>query len=296
MALDGNVKKVFEYVVEPTLGTFPTNPVMKSINGYITKATIDKEPKLENFSYLKGAGDSNFSQSTKTEKVSEAFGFSVEYKPVSWEDLLYVLGGGTEGAPAIGDTIHNLGIGLITGSQYETLSGGIINEFECTMEPEKAVVCKLSGLLVRSNGVSGSDYIGTGSHASVPSAAPLVYDDISNVLIDGSAPSDPLPKLSWGVKYPVKPIPDAGVAWPSGIKAWSRGQRNISVKLEMDLEDLDQSTALLAGAAHTHAFILGGKTFSFSGLKWGSKFSQSMDPEDTIAMPLDATFGNLVIS
>ena len=33
MALDGNVQKVFEYVVEPTLGTFPTNPVMKSING-----------------------------------------------------------------------------------------------------------------------------------------------------------------------------------------------------------------------------------------------------------------------
>lgn len=294
--LDANVKKVFEYALEPTFGTFPTNPVMKGINGYITKATVDIEPTIEHFSFLKGAGDSNFSQSTKNIKVSEAFGFNVEYVPTSWEDLKYVLGGGTEGAPAIGDAIDNLALGTVINDQYQTFSGAVISDFECTMEPESPITCTITGMMALSSAIGGSDYIGTGSHAASPTAAPLTYSDISTVLIDGIAATDPLPNLSWAVSYSVDPIFDADVSWASKIKAWARGQRNISLGNEMDLEDLTQSTALMAGADHTHAFTLGGSTFTFSKIKWEDTYSQSHDPEDTIAMPLNATFCDLVIT
>ena len=294
--LDANVKKVFEYVTEPTLGTFPTDPTMLGIHGYITKATVDLEPTIEHFPYLKGAADTNFSQSTKNVKVSEAFGFNIEYVPTSWEDLKYVLGGGTEGAPAIGDAIDNLGLGTVINDQYQTFSGAVISDFECTMEPESPITCTISGMMVLASAISGSDYIGTGSHVASPTAAPLTYSDISTVLIDGGALTDPMPNLSWAVSYSVDPIFDAGVTWASKIKAWARGQRNISLKHEMDLEDLTQSTALMAGADHTNAFTLGGSTFTFSKIKWESKYSQSHDPEDTIAMPLDATFCDLVIT
>ena len=300
MVLDGAAEKSVELVVESVFGTFPTDPTMLGIGGYPVKVTNKKTVQIESFPYLKEVAGTNRSQSTKVAKVWEAYATNIEMRPTGWDMWAYLLGG-TTATPAISDTIANLSIGNKVGTaEYEKFSGGIVQKIECNIEPDKAASQTVDILFVESDGITGADYIGAGAHAAVASGAPLDAPGVTSVLYDAAALSTVDAKLEYiklAAEYTITPVPDITTSWESRIGGWGRGQRNISLELGLTLDAMtDIQTDMFDGAAHTFAFTALGKTLSFSNIIWGGDWEQELDPDDMIAIPLKASFVDLVFS
>jgi len=296
--LDGTAAKSIEFVDEIAFGTFPTNPTMLGFGGYANPVSIKKTMVPETFAYLKGAGGTNRLQATETVKVSEAFEVSLEVRPVNWTMLPRILKASGPTVYAIGDTNYDVAFGVRIGSEYESLVGGVFSKYECTIEEDKTVVSNITALCAATNGF-GLTYLGTGSHAADPAGDALTYGDMSSVLYDAAAISTHeavLDSVKFGIEYPVKPVKDITSTLASNVGGWSFGQRNITLELGLSLEAMDLAADMLAGAGHTFAYTLGGKTFTFSNVKWIGDFDQKLDADDCLGMELKAEYVDLVIS
>ena len=300
MVLDGSAEKSVEIVEETVFGTFPTNPTMLGIGGYPVKVTNKKTVQAEDFPYLKEVAGTNRAQSTKSAKVGEAYATTIEMRPTGWDVWAYLIGG-TIGTPAISDTVPKISMANKVGSaEYEKFTGGIVKKIECEIEPDKAATQTVETLFVESDGITGADYIGTGSHAAVASGAPLDAPGVTSVLYDSAALSTVDAKLEYiklAAEYTVKAVPDISTTWASRIGGWGRGQRNISLEVGMTLDSMtDLQTDMFDGLTHTFAFTALGKTLSFSNIMWRGDWEQELDPEDMIAMPLQSSYVDLVFS
>ena len=89
--------------------------------------------------YLKDDDDIDRLQSTKTEKVSEAFAATITMNPIDWSILPYVLKGATADTYAIGDTNYDIALGQIDASDKKIASnyrfriGSITKTFTSTI-------------------------------------------------------------------------------------------------------------------------------------------------------------------
>lgn len=296
--LDGSAAKSIEFVDESTFGTMPTNPAMVGFGGYANPASVKKTTVPETFSYLKGPLSTNRLQATEVVKVSEAFEVNLEVRPVDWSILPRILKGATSSTYAIGDTGYDVSFGVRVGSQYEKVTGGAFTKYECVIEEDKTVVSNITAVCAATSGFT-TTYIGSGAHAADPTGDALVYGDMSSVLYDAAAVSAEnaiLDMVKFGIEYPVKPVKDVTSALASNIGAWAFGQRNITLELGLSLEGLDLAADMLGGAAHTFAFTMGGKTFSFSNVKWMGDWEESLDADDLLGMELKAEFVDLAIT
>lgn len=300
MVLDAAASKVAEFVVEDSFGTFPTNPTMLGFGGYVNPASIKSQPTLDKFPYLKGADDSNRLQATKTIKVSETHSASLTMRPTAWTILPYVLRASSPSTYAIGDTEYNLSLGTKAGSKYRTLNGCAINKYEVKVERESTAEATLEMLIANAGSFGTSDYVGTGSHAASPSGDPLKFGDFSSITYDDAALSDVdahLNSITFGVEYPVDPVPDITSTTSSNIGAWSFGQRNIYLTLGLTLDDVDLAADLLGGTGHEFEFTALGKTFTFDEIKWGdNEWEQALAADDVIGMELSASNVDLAIA
>ena len=289
--LDGHVEKAVEFVAEAAFDTFPTNPTMLGWGGYANPAKIKKTTVVEDFPYLKGAGATNQLQAVQSNKVSEAFEATIEIRPTAWTMLPYVLCAATAATYAIGDTIHDVALGMKVNDQYETLNGGCFNKIEVSVEEDKAAVMTLSGLFASSSAVGAVDYIGAGGHAADPSGSVLGHSGITSVLYDAAALSTVeahMSSLKFGIEYAVTPVRDLSATNTSKIAGWAFGPRNISLELGMSIDDLTLGTQMLAGAAHTLAFTALAKTFTFSNVIWKGDWEQNLQKDDIVGMTLKA--------
>lgn len=299
MALDSSAPKSAEFVVESSFGTFPTNPAMQGFGGYANPAKIKKKVITDKFAYLKGVSGTNRLQATKTQKTSEAFEASIEIRPTDWSILPYVLCASSVDTYAIGDTVHDVALGVRLGDQYEKLVGGCFNKYEISMEPEKAAVATLSGMFAGRVAFSASDYVGTGAHASDPAGDALKYEDLTSVAYDSaafSAKSASLESLKFGVEYSTKAVKDISSPIASKIGAWAFGQRNISLELGLSLDDVDMAADMLGGTAHTFTFTGLSKTFTYSNIIWEGDWEENLDADDIVGMTLKATNVDLAIT
>lgn len=299
MTLDSSAPKSAEFVVEPSFGTFPTNPAMQGFGGYANPAKIKKKIITDKFAYLKGASGTNRLQATKTQKTSEAFEASIEIRHTDWSILPYILCAPSVDTYAIGDTVHDVALGVRLGDQYEKLVGGCFNKYEIALEPEKVGVATLSAMFAGRVPFSASDYIGTGSHATDPSGDAVKFEDLTGIQYDSaafSAKSASLESLKFGIEYPVKAIKDISSLLASKIGAWAFGQRNISLELGLSLDDVDLAADMLGGTAHTFTFEGLSKTFTFSNIIWEGDWEESLDADDIVGMTLKATNVDLAIA
>lgn len=300
MAYDGSVKKVAEFIEEASFGTLPTDPDFLNFGGYASEVSVKKTMVPVKIPYLKDDDDTNRLQSTKTEKVSEAFAATVTMNPVDWTVLPYVLKAATASTYDIGDTNYDIGLGVIVDDQYEILGGGCWNKYSCVIASESAAEATLEGMFASSSGISVTDFVtGTGTHASTPTGAAIKFGDVSSVLYDAAATSAngiTIDSIGFGIECPVEPIKDVGSANNSNTAAWNYGQRNISLDLSMTLTDTTVAPDILDGAAHTFAFTAGAKTLTFSNIFWEGDWDEKLSPEDIIAMPLKATNVDITIS
>jgi len=300
MVLDGSAEKSVELVEETDFGTFPTDPTMLGFGGYPTKVSNKNTVKTDRFGYLKAVEGTNRLQSTKVVKVGEAYGMSIELKPTDWAAWYYALGGGSVEVPAIGDTLIDFSVGQKIGAaEFEEFTGGIVQKIETTIEPDKTAITTLECLFA-GNELSGSDYIGAGAHASVASGEPLDYEGISSITYDSdtldSAGAE-LEYIKFGCEYAVKPVMDMESTLGSKIGAWGRSQRNIYFEMGLTLNSLTTLKAdMFDGAAHGFIFTGLTKTLTFSNLIWDGDWTEDLDPEDIIAMPLKASNCDLVFS
>jgi hypothetical protein len=300
MVYDGSVKKVGEFIEEATFGSLPSDPDFVNFGGYVNNLSVKKTMVPAKIPYLKDDDDTNRLQSTKTQKVSEAFAATVTMNPVDWSILPYVLCAANATTYAIGDNVFDIGLGVIVDDQYEQLGGGCWNKYECTIASESVAEATLEGMFAKTTGISGSDYVtGAGTHASTPTGDAIKFGDLSSVLYDAattSANGITIDSVKFGIEYAATPIKDVGSANESNTAAWAYGQRNINLELSMTLETMAAAPDILDGSAHTFAFAAGGKTFTFSNIFWEGDWDEALDPDDVIAMPLSATNVDLAIA
>ncbi len=300
MAYDGTVKKVAEFVAESPFGTIPADPNFLNFGGYVSEASIKKTMVPVKIPYLKDEDDTDRLQSTKTEKVSEAFAATISMKPVDWSVLPYVLKAVLPTTYAIGDTNYDIALGIIVDDQYESLGGGCWNKYTCTIASESAAEATLEGMFAKSTGIGAADYVtGLGTHASTPSGAAIKFGDLTDVLYDAAATSAngiTIDSVGFGIEYTVDAVKDVGSSNNSNTAAWRYGQRNINLDLSMTLVDTSVAPDILDGAAHSFAFTAGAKTITFSNIFWEGDWDEKLSPDDIIAMPLKATNVDIVIT
>lgn len=300
MAYDGTVKKVAEFINEASFGTLPADPDFVNFGGYVSKASVKKSMVPVKIPYLKDDDDTNRLQSTKTEKVSEAFAATITMNPVDWSILPYILKGATASTYAIGDTNYDIALGTILDDQFEIYGGGCWNKYTCTIAEDSAAEAVVDGMFANTTGVSGTDYVtGAGTHMSTPTGDAIKFGDLATVLYDAAttaANGITIDSIVFGIETPVKPVKDAGSSNNSNIAGWSYGQRNINLDLTMTLVDTTVVPDILDGAAHTFAFTVGAKTLTFSNIIWEGDVDTEFSPDDLIAMPFKAANVDLVIS
>lgn len=299
MVLDGSTKKVGEFIEESTFGTLPADPAFVDFGGYVNNIAVKKTMTPAKIPYLKCDTEGDRLQSTYTQKVSESFAATVTMKPTDWTVLPYILCAADSTTYAIGDNIYDIAMGTIVGDQYEVLNGGCFNKYECTIESESVAEVTLEAMFATATGFSSTDYVdGTGSHAACPTGDAIKFGDITGVQYDAdtsAANGMTIDSITFGVEYETTPIKDAGSSYDSNIAAWQFGQRNINLSVNMTLDDLTTAPDILDGAAHTFEFTAGGKTFTFSEIKWDGDWDETLDPDDVIAMPLSASNVDLTI-
>jgi hypothetical protein len=300
MVYDGSVKKVAEFIEEATFGNLPSDPDFVNFGGYVNNASIKKTMVPVKIPYLKDDDDTNRLQSTKTQKVSEAFAAVVTMNPIDWSILPYVLRAANSTTYAIGDTVYDIALGVIVDDQYEALGGGCWNKYECTIASESVAEATLEGMFAKTTGISGSDYVtGAGTHASTPTGDAIKFGDLATVLYDAATTTVngiTIDSVKFGIEYSAEPVKDVGSANASNTAGWKFGQRNISLELNMTLEDMTVAPDILDGTGHTFSFAAGGKTLTFSNIMWEGDWEEELDPDDVIAMPLSATNVDLAIA
>lgn len=296
--LDGAAAKSFEFVDETTFGTMPTNPVMVGFGGYVNTVTINEAPIPDTFPYLKDAAGTNRLQSTEVVKVSEAHEVTIEMRPTDWTILPRILRGVNATTYAIGDTVYDISFGARVGTEYQKLTGGAFSKYECTIEEDKTVVSTITAPVAAVGGFT-TTYVGAGSYAAAPSGDALKYDGLTSVTYDAAALSTHnafLDMIKWGIEYPVNAVKAVDSTLASNIGAWAFGQRNTTLEMGLSLEAMDIATDMLGGSAHTFEYTLGGKTFSFSNIKWMGAWDGKLDPDDVLGMSLTATNVDLAIT
>jgi len=296
--MDGSAAKAIEMIDEITFGLAPTDPTMEGFGGYANPVSIKKTMVEETFPYLKGVAGTDRLQSTEVVKVSEKYEVALEVRPVDWSILPRILKGATKTTFAIGDIPYPMTFGVRMGTEYETITGCEFSKFECAIEEDKAVLCNVTALGAASSGF-GTDYIGAGAHAADPTGNALVYGDMTGVSYDSAALNTQnaiLDSIKFAIEYPLKPVKDISSTLESNIGGWAHGQRKVSLNLGLSIEAMDLSADLLAGDAHTFEYTLGGKTFTFSNIKWKGDFDQKLDADDLLGMELSSEFANITIT
>lgn len=298
MVLDASAEKSIELADEIAFGTFPTDPTMEGWGGYANPASIKKTVITEDIPYLKGVSGTNRLQSTEVVKTSEAFAVDIEVRPVDWSLLPRILRGATKTTYAIGDTSYYMSFGARVGDEYETITGACFQKYECEISEDKTIIQKISALAAKVSGFT-TTYIGAGAHAADPSGSVLKYGDLASVQYDSAALSTNnayVDNIKWGVEYPVTPVKDLSSSFDSNIAGWKFGQRNITLELGLSLDEMDLAADMLAGAAHTFNYTVGGKTFTFSNIHWKGDWDQKLDADDLLGMELKADFVDIALT
>ena len=290
--VDGRKGKWIEYVDETMVfGTTPDNPIMKAFPGELIDFEIDGGAEFETYKILKGPTDTDPLSCGVTRKtVEKAHTVKISLKVTAMDLIPYVVMGATTTTFTPGTTPHPVSIGCIIGTEYCVVSGCVLTNHEVNFKDRKSV----GELNLEFQGVErtdwGSDYIGTGSHASAVPAAPLQLNDIAYMMYDGSSVGIVgliMDSLKFGIKNNVEPVTEGSVPWASKITAWNYTGREISVDLGCSLTEMTMVDQVLAGANnHTLEFSIGGDEFTISSIAWTNAPSVKAAPAELIGMNL----------
>lgn len=293
--LDGRTVVFAEYVPETTLGMIPANPVMRAFQGDITKIVISSGAEFDEFDILKPPTTSdrlNCGVAVRTvEKMSTV---EIHMKPSGLSMLPYAAcSADTVSYTSPGTSMHPVSIGVRCGPKYTVIKGCVLQDISFKIKDTRSVAeCVLKFNGIERTPWAITDYIGsTGSHSTPSGAAPFKLSSLSNVLYDGGAVTAMgfiVDSLSFGFKNSIKPILSISGIPESKIVGWSYGPMEVPLTLGATLTDPALQDSCSNGNAHTLSFILGGKTFNFTSIKWANTADFDADPGSYIGMELEA--------
>lgn len=288
MVIDSTKAKFAEILDEDVFGTKPTNGIWKNPGGRITDVSLKGGAKIDEYDYLLGPSSNDPLSASDSVKVGEEVSASMTLHPTDWSLLPFILCADTITSYVPGDTKNYVSMGMIAGSKYATMSGGILSKysFSCAVGEKAEVSVDIPGALF--SGWSATDYIGTGSHSSVPSG-PLVWDDISDIKYDGGtfvSEDMILDSLKFNIEQPAEPVTDLSSTLASGIADYDLKPRKVSAELGVSLIDTTIDTDIFAGADHTIEFTAMGKTLTFSEIKWANAPDRKLGAAEKLGMTL----------
>lgn len=272
--IDGRSIIYAEYVPESALGTTPGAPVFRSFPGDLTKIVISSGAEFDEFEILRPSSDTdrlNCGVAVKT--VEKVHTVKVYCKPSSLGLLGYVIGAAdTANYTKPGTSVWPCTIGVRVGNKYTSIRGCVLQSANYEFRDMK----KTADLVLTFYGVartdwSTTDYAASGSHSTAPTAAPYTLSDLSGLQYDSGSPEEKgiiIDSLSFGFENTIDPILSTSGLVDSKIVGWKYRAASIPLKLGVSLTDTTIQDSVTAGNAHTVAFTLGGKTFTFSGIKW----------------------------
>ncbi len=288
--IDGRTVRYAEYIPEVTMGTTPNNPTMVAFPGEITDIDLQSGPEMESYKYLKGATDTDPLSCGKSVKTGETHKVVITIKPSGLTWLPFVLLGTTNTTYAPGKVAHPVSIGLVAGSEFCLLKGCVLESAVLDFKDTKtAAELVLTYMCIEKSAWSATDYIGTGSHAAVPTDAIYTMASITSFVYDGVAPSASdiyLESLKISITNSIEPVFDLSATAASKIGDYSFLSRSIVLELGMSVIAMGVHDDILDGTDHQIDFALGGKTFSFTGLYWTNAPSVKLSPASKLGMTL----------
>lgn len=288
--IDGRTVRYAEYVVESVLGTTPSNPTMIAYPGEITDIDVQSGPEMESYKYLRGATDTDPLSCGKSVKTGETHKVTITLKVSGLSWLPFVLLGATTSTYAPGTTAHPVSIGLVAGSEYCVLRGGVLESAVLEFKDNKTSgVLTLTYTGVEKSDWSTTDYIGTGSHSTVPTDAIYTMASITGFMYDGVAPSASdiyLESLKISITNNIEPVFDLSASAASKIGDFAFMSRSMVLEMGMSMIGMGVHDDLLDGTDHQIDFTLGSKDFTFSGLYWINAPSVKLGPAAKVGMTL----------
>lgn len=288
--IDGRTVKWAEYIPEVTMGTTPTNPTMVAFPGDIIDIDVQSGPEMESYPALKGSTDTDPLSCGKSVKTGETHKVVITIKPSGLTWLPFVLLGTTNTTYAPGKVAHPVSIGLVAGTEFCLLKGCVLESAVLEFKDTKtAAVLVLAYIGMTKTAWSSTDYKGTGSHATAPTAAPYTMASIINFMYDGSAPSAAdiyMESLKVSITNDMAPVFDLSSSLASKIADYSFNSRSLGLDIGISLTGMGIQNSVLAGTDHTIVFTLGTKTFTFTQVYWTNAPSVKLGPAAKVGMTL----------
>lgn len=295
--IDQRSLKWLEYVDETVLGTIPTNPAMRALPGDLTKFDYTTSLKTDSYNAFQGATATDPLSAGKVVVTAEEHEWSFTCKASSLALLPHALMAATVSGYTPSNVHLPITLGAVEGGKFGTWKGCAIEEWICNIpDAKKTAEISVSGVAMDRGAFSATDYKGTGTHATAPSAAPYKLSSLTSILFDGADPKTAnlsIESLKFGVKNDVSPVIDAASSLASKIGFWSFGAREFVLEMKVTILDASVVETLRAGGTHTFAFTLGAKTFTFSNVVFVNPGKIGNDPESAIAITLKADGGAL---
>lgn len=286
--IDGRTPKWAEFVDESSFGTTPTNPTMVAFPGDLINIEATSGPEVESYNYLKGATDTDPLSSGKTEKTGETHVIKITVKASALTWLPYALMAANTTTYAAGKVEHPISIGLVADDEYCVYKGCVLQEAVWDFpDMRSANTLTLSYMCQDKSDWSGTDYVGTGSHASAPSADPYTLEDLTSFEYDGAAPSSAdliVESFKMTLSYDMEGVTDLSETAPSKIGAFSFNSRSIVVETSATATAMGAHDDLITGDDHTISFTCDTKVFTFSALKWTNNPTVGMGPASRVGM------------
>lgn len=295
--IDQRSLKWLEYVDEVTLGTFPTNPAMTALPGDLIKFDYNTSLKTDSYNAFQGATATDPLSAGKIAAVAEEHTWSFTCKASSLALLPHALLASIVTSYTPSNVHLPFSLGAVEGAKFGTWKGCVIDEWTLNIADSKKVAeITVSGKAMDRGAFSATDYKGTGSHATTPSAAPYKLGSLTNVLFDGADPKTAnlsIESIKFGVKNNTSPVIDAASTLASKIGFWSFDARDLILELKVTILDAAVIETIRAGGTHTFGFTLGAKAFAFSNIVFTDPGKVGNDPESAIGLTLKADSGSL---
>lgn len=254
-----------EYVEEATFATMPTNPTMLWM-GLVKSFTPTVRSVVNDTRYMAAAGDEAL-EAVLTTKTGQELEIAARILPQSltfW--ATYALGA----ADGTADTLPSISIGHvidnITTPAYGVYSGCVVKSAKLTFARDEPATLDITWLAADFDGYSGSDYIGTGSHASASTSSPLVWSDLTALTWGGAALGPYVQELTISIDNQLKPVYDIGATTSTGIITILPTKRDIKVSLTLDFDDVDFYNSVGSLTKQDLVATISGTTYTIAGV------------------------------
>ena len=253
--------KSIEYVEEVIYGETPDDPVMGWV-GLVNPFSPHIAKEYEEARYSGAHDAEDMLQKMRNMQVSGELTASMTYKPQDWTFLQYITGSAT----GFSDTVDSISVAQYTDGQWIIYKGGMLTKWELTLPKEGIATVDVDMGFGEVADPTVTDFIGIGSHASEDTRPPLMWEDTTDIKLNGIPITHCLGELTLGITNDVEFPKDIGSSLWTRAEGAVVKKRELSVSLELTWVDLSFFNLVKAGTKQTLSFTLGNTRITVTGL------------------------------